>query len=182
MNWHLPWTLASSLSTSIKLSHTLLTFNTPWKELRVECRKESLCAWSWWGVEWQDRSSEPILWAQFLYLPISRKALKSFKRWLFLMTSKGFMRLEETFWKNMWLIAHIPLSPKVTHRLTFPHYLFGAVSQSYPRCCLPGWSSHLPQIKLNSQLSCCAFFHKVNGSEKILSKDLFKETMRRQGT
>ena len=174
--------LTSYLSTSIKLSHTLLTFSTPWKELRVECRKESLCAWSWWGVEWQDRFSEPILWAQFLYLPTSRKALKSFRRQLFLMTSKDFMRLEETFWKNMWLIAHIPLSPKVTHRLTFPHYLYGAVSQSYPSCGLPGCSSHLPQIKLNSQLSCCAFFYKVNGSEKILSKDLLKETMRRQGT
>ena len=40
----------------------------------------------------------------------------------------------------------------------------------------------LPQIKLNSQLSCCAFFfYKVNSSEKILSKNLLNEAMRRQG-
>ena len=45
--------------------------------------------------------------------------------------------------------------------LPFPCYLFGAVFQSYLRCSLPGCSLHLPQVKLNLQLSHYTIF-KVN--------------------
>ena len=63
----------------------LLILNTPWKELRVEKQK--------WGTLCSERGGgetgrtglqivryfqEPILWTQFLYLLIFRKALKSF--------------------------------------------------------------------------------------------------------
>ena len=39
-----------------------------------------------------------------------------------------------------------------------PPHLFGAVSQSCLKCCLPAMVLILPQIKLNLQLSYCAFF------------------------
>ena len=50
-----------------------------------------------------------------------------------------------------------PPSPK-PYILTFPHCCFGAVSQNCLKCCLPGCSPILPQIKLNSQLSSYTFF------------------------
>ena len=59
----------------------LLTFTTPWKELRVESRNEALCALGKTGrtgLQIVRYFQEPILWAQFLNLLISRKALKSF--------------------------------------------------------------------------------------------------------
>ena len=42
--------------------------------------------------------------------------------------------------------------------LTFPHDLFGAVSQRYRRCCLPTAVLMLPPIRLNLQLSRCTSF------------------------
>ena len=59
----------------------LLTFNTPWKEFRVEIRNEALCALGKTGrtgLQMVRYFQEKILWAQFLHLLISRKALKSF--------------------------------------------------------------------------------------------------------
>ena len=90
-------------------------------------------------------NQELNLRAQFLYLLISRKALKSFMVTLFLMTSEGSPRLTETFWKNICLIACIPPSPKVTYKLTFLPCLFGAVSQSYLRLSPGLQSSVYPQ-------------------------------------
>ena len=58
----------------------LLTSNTPWRNSRLESRNEALGTLG----TLQDRSldgqysQELILWAQFLYILISRKALKSF--------------------------------------------------------------------------------------------------------
>ena len=59
----------------------LLTFNIPWKEFSVESRNEALCALGKTGrtdLQIVIHFQELILWAQFLYLVISRKALKSF--------------------------------------------------------------------------------------------------------
>ena len=59
----------------------LLTFDTPWKEFRVEGRNEALCALGKTGktgLQIVRYFQEPILWAHFLYLLLSRKALKSF--------------------------------------------------------------------------------------------------------
>ena len=47
---------------------------------------------------------------------------------------------------------------KITCMLTFPPCLFGAVSKSYLGCCLWAAVLILPRIKLNWQLSRCAFF------------------------
>ena len=59
------------------LNHVLLqlrTSNTSWKEFRVDSRNEALCALE----NCRTGLHLDILWAQFLYLLISRKALKSF--------------------------------------------------------------------------------------------------------
>ena len=42
--------------------------------------------------------------------------------------------------------------------LTFPHYLFGAVSQRYLKCCLPTAVLILPPIIINLQFSRCTSF------------------------
>ena len=59
----------------------LLTFNTLWKEFRVESRNEVFCTLGKTGrtsFQVVRYSQDLILWAQFLYLLIPRKALKSF--------------------------------------------------------------------------------------------------------
>ena len=67
------------------------------------------------------------------------------------MTSRNLLQ------KNKCSIACTPLSPK-SHIYWPSPYLFGAVSQSYLKCSLPGCSPHFASNKTNSQLSRCAFF------------------------
>ena len=155
-NWHLPSTY---LTIRIKACAAApLAFNTPegvqggkqkWGTLRS-------------GKNWQDRSSdrysrELILWAQFLYLLILRKALKL--KSLMLM-NRSFTRLAETFYKKYLLDYNVlplyqnhiytvlPLTPTSVEQ--FLRAIWGAVSQA--TICI------LPQIKLNLQLSCCPIF------------------------
>jgi len=78
-NWHLP-----STSTRIKLCATAAAgFQHPLKEVQgreqkwiTPCPGKTGRA----GLLAVSYFQNPILWAQFLYLPISRKALKSFMR------------------------------------------------------------------------------------------------------
>ena len=93
----------------------LLTFNTSWRssEWRAEIRQSVLRGETGRATLQIIRcSQEPILWAQFLYLPISRKALKSFMVTLLLVTRKDFMRLIETFWKICAWLHVLPLHQK----------------------------------------------------------------------
>ena len=70
------------------------------------------------------------------------------------------MRLVETLWKNICLIACIPSSPK-SHTCWPSPYLFGAVSQSYLRCCFPGFSPHFaPKSILTRNSHIVLFFFK----------------------
>ena len=100
-----------------------------------------------------------ILWAQFSPLLISRKALKILHgdvccSWL----AVTFTRLPETFCKkNMCFIACT--FTKITYILT-PHYLFGAVSQRYLKCCLPDYSLHfVPYVSSTYELKNLFFVH-----------------------
>ena len=136
----------------------LLIFNMPWKEFRVEGRHEALCAQEKTGktgFQIVRYFQKLILWAQFLYLLKSRKALKSF---MVSTVSHDFMRLAEVFWKTYVLdCMYFPFT-KITCILISPRHpleqflraIWGAVS----------WSAVLilPPIKLNLQLSCCAIF------------------------
>ena len=102
------------------------------------------------GKNWQDRSSdryfqELIIWVQFCSSSYLEKHWNPSQWWLFLVTSKSVMRLIETVWKNMCLVACTSPSPE-SHDL--PPCLFGAVSQSYLRCCLPSCSPYLAPNKI----------------------------------
>ena len=55
-------------------------------------------------------------------------------------------RLTKTFCKLSASWYWTPPSPK-PYILTFPHCCFGAVSQSYLRCCLPGCNPHIAPDK-----------------------------------
>ena len=103
---------------------------------------------------------ELILWAQFLELFIPRKALKSFMVQLLLVTSRNLHNASRNLCKKCVLdsCTHPSLKSYI-YVLTSPcPHLFGALSQSYLKSCLLGYSPHFPSIKLNTQLSCCAFF------------------------
>ena len=140
--WHLP-----STSTRIKLwAAVAADLQFPLKGVpRIKSTYEALCA-----LEKTGRTGLQIiryfqgttLWAQFLYLLTSRKALKS-PSWcrLFLVTSRSFMRSEIFYKKCDWwrvlplyqnhvyTILHTPPPhPPPTHPL-LPN-LFWAVSQS----------------------------------------------------
>ena len=108
------------------------------------------------GKNWQNWSSdsyfqELVLWTQFLYLLISRKAQKYFMVFSFILhccswPEVTFMRLAETCCKNMCLFACTPLSPK-SPTYWLPPYRIGAVSQSYLKYHLPGYSPHIAPNK-----------------------------------
>ena len=136
----------------------LLNFNTPLKGVQGEEQKWGiLCL----GKNWQDRSSdryfqELILWAQFLYLPVSRKALTSFTvmtvphdQQKLLKTSRN---LQEKYVPNC---MYSPFS-KISYILTLPPASFEQFLKAIWRAV--SWVAVLilPQMKLNAQLSYCA--------------------------
>ena len=108
-----------------------------------EQKRGTLCS----GRTWQNRSSDSwifsgadFFWAHFLYLLISRKALKP-SWWLFLVTSRNL--LEEYALDSM----YSPFT-KITAKLTSPSpHLSEAVSQNSLRCCLLGDSPHFAPNK-----------------------------------
>ena len=108
----------------------LLTSNTPWRS--PEWRAETRHSVFW--ENWQGRSSnryswELILWAQFLYLLISRKALKSF------MCNNCFLWLEEVSQdQQKFSTKKYVLDCKCTPPLPESHI-------HCPPCPLPLWSS-----------------------------------------
>ena len=132
-----------------------LTLNMPWKEFRVEIRNEALCALGktgTTGLQIVRYFQEKILWAQFLVSSHIQKSTKTNNRdicssWL-----------AATFCQNVCLIARIPLHQNhiyidlssSTSLEQFLRTIWEAVSQSIVLI--------LPQIKLNSQFSRCAFF------------------------
>ena len=59
----------------------------------------------------------------------------------------------------MCLIACTLPSPK--SHTDLPHCLLGAVSQSWVRCCLLGYSPHFTPNKSDVKLSRCAFFKSI---------------------
>ena len=118
----------------------LLTFNTLWKEFRMERRNEALCAWG----KTIRAGLQIDMFRNWFYE--SNSCISSYLEkhrnpswwWLFLMTSKSFTRPAETFRKNMCLIFACTLSSPKSHVYYSPPYLFEAVSQNYLRCYLQG--------------------------------------------
>ena len=83
---------------------------------------------------------ELISWSQLLHFFISRKSLNPF------MVTSAPRDQQKTFCKITAWLHWPPHSPK-SYILTSPHCLFGAVSESYLRCCLLCSVLILPQIK-----------------------------------
>ena len=112
----------------------LLTFNTPWKEFRVEIRNEVLCTLGKTGRTglWIFRYFQEVLWIQFLHLLVSRKALKCF-----LVTSAACDR-QRLPTKHLCFPVGSPVA-QITHILASAR-LRGAAARSSLRCCLPGQS------------------------------------------
>ena len=133
-----------------------------------------------WGTRcseknWQNRSSdryfqEPILWAQFLYLLISRKALKSFmiyKSLLLLVASRNLQQicaLSHTLPLNQ---NHKYIDPLPSSLEQFLRAIWDAVSQAVRLI--------LPPIKFNSQLSHCIFFFSVDTTQPCFLPSLFQK-------
>ena len=93
---------------------------------------------------------EPILWIQPLYLLISRKALKTLHSDIcFSRLAISFMRLAETCKKKKKKSAWLHVFPLHQNHIytDLPLCPFGAVSQSYLKCCLPGYSPHFAPSK-----------------------------------
>ena len=136
----------------------LLTLSAPWNEFRVREQKwGTLCS----GKNWQNRFSdgqlfqESTLWAQFLYLSIYKKTLKSFRVTIVPGDYKKPSAKKKK--KKNCLIAYIPFHQN--HKYTdlpitsLEQFLRAAWVLSSGYC-----HFILPKIKLNSQLSRCAFF------------------------
>ena len=83
---------------------------------------------------------ELISCSQSSHLLISRKGLIPF------MVTSAPLDWQKIFCKISAWLHWRPPSPK-SHILTFLPYFFVAVSQSYLRCCLPGWSPHIAPDK-----------------------------------
>ena len=113
---------------------------TPMKEFRMESRNEAFCGKTGrTGLQIVRYSQELFLWAQFLYLIIARKALKSF-----MVTTVSQQKLSAKK-KSAWLHV-LPLYQNHMYTI-LPPYLSGAVSQSYLRLYLPGCSPHFAPNK-----------------------------------
>ena len=115
----------------------LLTFNTPWRSEGREKKWGTLCSRKTAKTSLQivRYTQELILWAQFLYLLISRKVLKFF---MVQIVSHDWQKLHKTSRNSK---INVCLIVYKNHIYTiFPPYLFGTVSQSYLRHCLLGCS------------------------------------------
>ena len=120
----------------------LLIFNTPWKVFRVERKNEELCAQGTGRTGFMS----PVL--------VSPPMWKSTK---ILHGDDCSSWPAENVGKKYVLDCMYSLFTKITYMLMLP-CLFRATSQSCLRCCLLSIAFTLPQIKLNSQLSHCAYF------------------------
>ena len=132
----------------------LLIFNTPERSSgwRAEMRNSVLEGKTGrTGLQIVRYSQEPILWAQFLYLLISRKALHGdiCSSWL----AKTCKKKKKSAWLHVLPLHQNSIYPGI------PPYFFGAVSQSSLICCLLGYSPHFAPHKIwLITLKLCIFF------------------------
>ena len=164
----LKW-LSTHASTCTTIKSCCWPSITPWKEFGVDSRNETFCAWGKTGRT----GLQTGIFRSWFYEPSScispwkgPKILHggNCSLWLAKLPQTSRNLLE----KNVPDCMYSPFT-KITYILTLPHCLLGAASQSYLRCCLLGCILILPQIKLNSQLLCCAFF-------KSTVNDIFAQT------
>ena len=109
------------------------------------------------GLQIVIQSQELILWAQYLYLFMSRKTQNSSWWRLFFITSIAHEMSRNFLQKKMCLNTCTPFLPNHIYTV-LPLYLFRSVSHRYLRSDSQIAILILPQIKFNLQLSRCVFF------------------------
>ena len=119
----------------------LLTFSTPWGSSGWS---GALCA-PGTLLEYSQLFSETDFISQSLHFLLFKKVLNPF-----MMTSAPRERQKTSCKVGTWL--HWTPSSQKSYILTFPDYIFGAISQSQSlpaprRCCLPGFSPHFAPNK-----------------------------------
>ena len=158
-NWHLP-----SASTRIKpYAAVAADFQHSPKGVQGgEQKWGTLCSG---GKNWQNRSSdsffqELILWTQFLHLLIPRKALKSLMGMIVPRVQQKASGDQQKPSGKICAWWHVFPFIKIVYILPFPSsptslgQFLGAIWDAVSQAAV----LIFPQVKLNSQLSCCAFF------------------------
>ena len=100
----------------------------------------------WWNGSLDRYFQELISWSQSLHLSIPKKTPLN----PFMVTSASRYWQKPSCKVSAWL-HWTPASPK-SYILTFPHYLFRTISQSYLQCCLLGCSPRLASNKSLAKL------------------------------
>ena len=145
------------------LNHVLCSYWCSTPPEGVPCGKQewgTLCSGKTGrtGLQIVKQPQELILWAQFLYLLISRKTLKFFMVTIVSHNSQTFHETSRNFLqKEMCLNTCTPFLPNHIYTV-LPLYLFRSVSHRYLRSDSQIAILILPQIKFNLQLSHCVFF------------------------
>lgn len=143
-------------STSIKLWATgVADLQQTWKEFSIDIRNEVLHALGKTDKTGLWYFQESILWPQFLhFLLLSLLEENKNLLWWYLLLVTGSKLLQKVVCS--WFHVFCLHQNHIYTDLPYPH-LLGAVSQSYMKCCLLGYSPHRALIR-NSQLSSCGIF------------------------
>ena len=112
----------------------------------------------WWNGSLDRYFQELISWSQSLHLSIPKKTPLN----PFMVTSASRYWQKPSCKVSAWL-HWTPASPK-SYILTFPHYLFRTISQSYLQCCLLGCS---PRLASNKSLAKLVQYFRFKNKIKL---------------
>ena len=119
----------------------------------------------WWNGSLDRYFQELISWSQSLHLSIPKKTPLN----PFMVTSASRYWQKPSCKVSAWL-HWTPASPK-SYILTFPHYLFRTISQSYLQCCLLGCSPRLASNKsLAKLIQYFRFKNKIKLKKNVSQK------------
>ena len=149
---------------------TSLAFNTPCQEVKVEVRNEALCALGNLAEQdFKEIFSKKISWAHFLVSSHTQKRTKIIKTHLLLMTSskalpKCVLDCTSPSADHVYTDHHTHTSSVKFFRATWE-----AVSQAIVLT--------LPETKLNTQLSHCAFFYLTTSYKTHIALTRIQSTL-----
>ena len=127
----------------------------------------------WWNGSLDRYFQELISWSQSLHLSIPKKTPLN----PFMVTSASRYWQKPSCKVSAWL-HWTPASPK-SYILTFPHYLFRTISQSYLQCCLLGCSPRLASNKSLAKLVQYFRFKNKIKLKKMYLKSKVEESIKK---
>ena len=127
----------------------------------------------WWNWSLDRYFQELISWSQSLHLSIPKKTPLN----PFMVTSASRYWQKPSCKVSAWL-HWTPASPK-SYILTFPHYLFRTISQSYLQCCLLGCSPRLASNKSLAKLVQYFRFKNKIKLKKMYLKSKVEESIKK---